>query len=119
MREVPLIAIAKKIIQKQINETEGLALFPRYYDGTGEKAPQADSASQTINKWIRKSMHIDKTTHSFRHSMNDLLKNANTPKELRDEICGWGRQSMSDTYGAGRARELKLKVLQKALKPIL
>lgn len=64
-------------------------------------------------------MHIDKTTHSFRHSMNDLLRNANTPKEQRDEICGWGRQTMNDTYGSGRGREIKLKILKRALKPIL
>ena len=102
-----------------MNDFSGAALFPRYCDGTGDKKPKADGASQTINKWIRKSMHINKTTHCFRHSMVDLLRNANIPKEQREEICGHGRQTMNDTYGAGRGREMKLKMLKKALKPIL
>lgn len=119
VREVPLVPLAKKVIERQIGNSITEALFPRYCDGIGEVAPNANGASQTINKWIRKSMHIDKTTHSFRHSMNDLLRNANTPKEQRDEICGWGRQTMNDTYGSGRGREMKLKILKRALKPIL
>lgn len=119
VREVPLVPLAKKIIQKQFDEFDGAALFPRYCDGIGDKKPNANGASQTINKWIRKSLHIDKTTHCFRHSVVDLLRNANIPKEQREEICGHGRQTMNDTYGVGRGREMKLKMLKKALKPIL
>lgn len=80
--------------------------------------PRADAASASVNKWIR-SMGITKTSHSFRHSVISLFRDAGIPRDLWEEITGHSGQRISDGYGVGVSHTRKYEALSKALKPLL
>ncbi|SDR09353.1 Integrase [Rhizobiales bacterium GAS113] len=102
-RKVPLLGTA---LWGARSALEGLGcrghhggwLFPRYAAHGDIKATHA---SNTINKWLRETLKIDKTSHSFRHAMRDRLRHEDVPKELQDAIGGWGTLSMGQGYGEG------------------
>jgi integrase len=118
-RKVPLLSQLKEAIQRQLERigSQQLALFPKYNDLILE--PAADSASAALNKWIRNSVGIAKTCHSFRHSVQDLMREAEVPEDVRLELLGWGRQKHADSYGDGRSLALKLKYMDRAFLPIV
>jgi integrase len=89
-------------------------LFPRY---ASDKDIRATHASNTINKWLSETLGIPKTTHSLRHSMKDLLRDAGVAEEVSKVLLGHGSRSISDQYGQGfslqRLKEALAKALQK------
>lgn len=117
IRKVPLLPTLETALRRQFNRAEGsLAMFPSYNDMT--KKPKADGASASVNKWLKSKCGIAKTSHSFRHSVTDLLRNAQVPEELRREITGGTKQYTADRYGEGQALEHKLAALTRAFFPI-
>lgn len=118
-RKVPLLPQLKEAIERQLERigSQQLALFPKYNNLSLE--PAADSASAALNKWIRSSVGGSKTCHSFRHSVQDLLREAEVPEDVREELLGWGRQKHADSYGDGRSLALKLKYMERAFLPIV
>ena len=87
-------------------------LFPRYNNLV--EAPKADGASASVNKWI-KSLGIQKTSHSFRHSVISLFREAGIPRDLWEEITGHSGQRISDGYGHSVSNAKKLNALSSAL----
>src|ERR1700730_5841854 len=61
-------------------------LFPRY---AANEAIRATHASNTINKRLKVSLGIPKTSHSFRHAMRDRLRETGVPEDTKDAIGGW------------------------------
>lgn len=114
-RVIPLVGVALWAAQRiKATATKGQVFaFPRYIK---EGKCNADAASAAINKWLR-SQHIDHTTHEFRHTMADRLRDVGCPKEVRDQIGGWARKDLSEGYGTGhtlqRTREWLDKVVLK------
>ena len=51
---------------------------------------RATHASNTVNKWISETLGIQKTPHSFRHSMKDLLRNVGCPDDIQRQLLGQG-----------------------------
>ena len=60
-------------------------------------------ASATINKWFKEALGIDKTSHSFRHALQDRMRAARVPEDIRKAILGHGSKTISDGYGLGHA----------------
>jgi len=99
-RKVPLtgsaLEAAKRLVERS-QSTDAL-LFPRY---TTQQDCATNTASQTLNKYIR-SLGIDKTCHSLRHTMRDRLRAVQCPTEIVDRIGGWQEISTAGTgYGEG------------------
>lgn len=115
-RLIPLLPQAIKALKKQLSNETSEMLFSRYNDGI--KKPDADAASATINKWLKTTIKTSKTTHSLRHSTEDLLRYADVTEDIREELTGRGKQTMSDRYGLGHAMKTKKTALTKAFKPI-
>jgi len=113
IRDVPLSPICVQMIRKQCEDSQGAYLFPRY--NNGKAAPKASSASASINKWLRDHLEIKKTTHSFRHTMKDLLRNADITEDVSEQLLGHGAQTISQTYGQGLALTKRREALEKAL----
>lgn len=113
-RDIPVfgqsLAALKGVIKKYSNDT---FLLPQYAHETG-----ASSASQTLNKRLKTQGYSNVKTHSFRHSLKDLLRNSGCPESLMDEIQGHGSQTISRNYGNGTSIEIKTKALAKAYKLI-
>lgn len=106
-RNVPLVGIslwaAYKIVESA--KRRQLYAFPRYSSGN---QCNMNSASATINKWIR-SLGIDKTTHDLQYTMRGRLEKAGVPISIQDFIGGYNRKSETDdprmTY---RLEQLKI-----------
>lgn len=115
-RSVPLVGLALTAVQHQFKalSKDDVFLFPQYCKDTGVNG---NAISATANKYI-KSLGIDKTTHSLRHSMRDLLRDADVTTDIAHEIGGWGHQVIGDRYGKGFSLIVKQKALLDAIKPI-
>lgn len=102
-RNVPLVGVslwaAYKIVESA--KRRQLYAFPRYTNGGQCKA---NSASATLNKWIR-SLGLDKTTHELRHTMRDRLRQTCAPKSIQDAVGGRGKRDLNDNYGSGYGLE--------------
>jgi len=118
-RDVPVLPLLKKVLKRYTEASSASKkdpLFPRYNNMADP--PRADAASASVNKWIR-SMGITKTSHSFRHSVISLFRDAGIPRDLWEEITGHSGQRISDGYGVGVSHTRKYEALSKALKPLL
>ena len=77
-------------------------LFPEY-----EKAEDDGSWSKRFSKHFkrfRESIGVRRSGvkfHSFRHNVEDALRNADIRKEVRDAIQGHGENGVSREYGSG------------------
>jgi integrase len=72
----------------------------------------ANSASATLNKWLRPRLPEGCVIHSFRHSLRDRLRAAECPADIVDAIGGWTTQGVGHKYGAGYSLEVKLRWLK-------
>jgi integrase len=105
-RKVPLVGMALWGVQRALKLREGVSkgwLFPQY---ATDDAINGDSASAAINKWLKKTLEIPKTGHSFRHTLADRLRHVDVRAELIDAIGGWkSYASMALNYGEGHLIE--------------
>ena len=110
-RVIPLVSLALEVVKRQLKEAKGGFLFPRYNQ---KIMTSGDAASAAINKYLKNFTTITKTSHCFRHTLEDLLRDADITRDIKDELTGHRNQSMSDNYGKGSALSKKLEALNKA-----
>lgn len=111
IRKVPLVGHALWAAQRVVETARKgqRYAFPQYIrDGLCN----ADSASASLNKWMR-SQGINKTTHCFRHTMRDRLRHVGAPKDIQDAVGGWGKASIGENYGEGYALDTLRHWMQK------
>ena len=72
--------------------------FPRHCDG---QICIANSASATLNKWMKPRLRDDAVVYSFRHSMRDRLRAVECPSDIIDQIGGRSSSSVGASYGKG------------------
>ncbi len=115
VRDVPLVGEAWEMLSRAMKDSSTDAVFPRYNNLNDR--PAADSASTYVSRWLKETTHTDKTSHCFRHTVRDLLRNSNATKDVMDELHGGAKQNIADTYGEGRTIRMKSDGLKKAWKP--
>lgn len=114
-RKVPLVGDALLTAQRAYSASRGgTYLFPRYMSDRGLKN---ESASAALAK-VMKSLNCH-TPHWLRHTMRTRLKNVNAQEHLINEIGGWARVSVGQTYGDQTALSLMREVLERSLKAVL
>jgi hypothetical protein len=59
--------------------------------------------------------HHDRTTHCFRHTMRDRLREVEAPHDIQHAIGGWGKQDQGDKYGRGYKLDVLLPWLNKVV----
>ena len=74
--------------------------FPSYYTMS---ITSSNTASATLNKWLKSEGHYNYTMHCFRHSLRDRLRNINCPSDVADQIGGWSNKTVGQEYGSGYA----------------
>ena len=72
--------------------------FPRYNTST---FTSTNTASASLNKWLRSEGFSEYTMHSFRHSLRDRLRYVACPSEIADQIGGWSNKTVGQSYGNG------------------
>ena len=75
-------------------------------------ACNANSVSAIINKWLR-SQGAEHTSHEFRHTTADRLRDVGCPKEIIEQIGGWSKSDMSQSYGQGYSLRRTIEWLEK------
>ena len=97
-RVIPLTGIslwaAKQIKQ---NISEGYC-FPRYVINNECKS---NSASATVNKWIKSVGSKNNVIHGLRHSFRDRLREVEAPLDMVENLGGWSLKSVGQSYGNG------------------
>jgi integrase len=105
-RKVPVTGLALEALRVAVTlpRTNG-GLFSAYAKARGN-----DNASAAVNKRLAR---WGLTTHSFRHTMTDRLRDAGCPKDIRDAIQGHARADIAETYGQGHSLQMMLHYLSK------
>ena len=62
---------------------------------------KANSASAALNKWLKAHVSGDIVVHSLRHAMRDRLRAVECPTDIIDQIGGWSRKGVGESYGRG------------------
>lgn len=100
VRDVPLVGSAlwaAKRIKATALEGQRFA-FPTY---NAAKKTSSNSASATLNKWVKDVVMIDHTMHDLRHTMADRLRDVQCPADVRLAIGGWTVKGEGEGYGKG------------------
>ena len=97
-RDVPLVGAALWAVKRAIESSQNEYLFPRYCSDDG---CNADYASNSLNKWLRKHVPDGCVIHSFRHSLRDRLRVFECPSDIIDQIGGWKTAGVGQYYGTG------------------
>jgi integrase len=97
-RKVPLVGAALWGARRAASNTQSTFPFPRYNKAD---LTNTNSASAALSKWIKAEGRSDYTMHSFRHSFRDRLRAVECPHDVIDQLGGWSRQSVGESYGQG------------------
>jgi len=102
-RKVPLIPIAADAVKNLLNTHQESTLFPRYCDGF---SVLGDNVSGATGRYLH-SIGIEKSLYSARHTVKTLLDRTSADEYLNDSIGGWGRSSISRSYGSAQGLDRK------------
>lgn len=105
-RRVPVVGVALEALNRAVMLSRtGLGLFDAYAKPRGN-----DNASAAANKRL---LPWKLTTHSFRHTLKDRLREVGCPKDIRDAIQGHANGDIAETYGQGHTLRTMQEWLQK------
>ena len=109
-RQVPLVGGSLWSAKRVLANSVGDYAFSRYIKNGN---CLANSASATLNKWIRSNISNDLVVHSMRHGFCDRLREVGCPPEIKDSLGGWSRNSVGESYGDGYSLKAKHEWLSK------
>jgi site-specific recombinase XerD len=109
-RKIPLVGASLWAAKRAVQNAQGTFLFSLYANKTGCRA---NSASATLNKFLKKTISSDYVLHSFRHAMRDRLRAVECPSDIQDAIGGWQTNGIGHGYGKGYPLEIRHKWLEK------
>ncbi|MEK9709071.1 MAG: DUF6538 domain-containing protein [Alphaproteobacteria bacterium] len=108
-RLVPLVG-ASLWAAKRLHQSGGAFAFPRYCN---EQGCNANSASATLNKWMKGIIGNEYVIHGLRHSLRDRLRAVECPSDITDQIGGWTTEGVGHGYGRGYSLEVMAKWMRK------
>ncbi|WP_295144994.1 DUF6538 domain-containing protein [uncultured Reyranella sp.] len=109
-REVPLhpAIIEAGFLDFVATVGAGKYLFPEVT--AGKYGNKGDGGSRIYRKWARNIVGITDsrlTAHSWRHRIEDQLRDAGAPEDIRDALTGHASKSMGGRYGRGHSLATK------------
>ena len=113
-RLVPLVGtslVVAKIIKEKSTKGQKYA-FPNW---NKNDVCKGTSCSNAVNKAI-KTRFPNHTTHCFRHTMTDRLKDSGASGDIIDVILGWSGGEMRKHYGQTKMLERSRKALDLVMK---
>ena len=97
-RYIPLVGKALWSAKRIKEMSQSKFALPRYNTSTFSNT---NTASASLNKWLRSEGFSEYTMHSFRHSLRDRLRYVACPFEITDQIGGWSNKTVGQSYGNG------------------
>jgi integrase len=103
-RVLQLVGYARTAMVQAMSQADDDWLFPQYI-----KAGHcyATHASNAVNKWLKKDFG-GLTVHCLRHTFRDRLRAIECPTDVIDQIGGWSRKGVGESYGRGTVRQNEL-----------
>jgi len=112
-RQVPLVGASLWAAQRIKQTASSCFAFDRYTD---TQQCRANSASNTLNKWMQSHFREDIVIHGFRHALRDRLRAVQCPSEMIDQIGGWSSGKIGEGYGEGFKVDLISEKMRETLK---
>ena len=110
-RCIPLIGASLWACERILeHNNDSIYAFPRY---TSVSICNANSASASLNKWMKEKLSDNYVIHGFRHSMRDRLRAVECPSDIIDKIGGWITAGVGQSYGQGFPLEVISKWMNK------
>ena len=97
-RDIPLVGKALWSAKRIKEMSASKFAFPRYNIST---FTSTNTASESLNKWLRNEGFGQYTMHSFRHSLRDRLRYVACPSEITDQIGRLSNKTVGQSYGNG------------------
>ena len=98
-RKVPLAGYSLWAAERIVSNHAGHRhAFPRY---NTRDITSSNSASASLNKWLKDFVDTGCTIHSFRHSFRDRLRAVSCPSDTIDQLGGWQTAGVGQGYGEG------------------
>ena len=95
-RVIPLIGGSLWAARRILECTDKEFAFPHFTNATRFNS---NSASATLNKWMKPFVPDGCVIHSFRHSLRDRLRAVEAPSEIADALGGWTNKTVGQSYG--------------------
>ena len=110
-RCIPLVGASLWACERILeHNNDSLYAFPRY---TSVSICNANSASASLNKWMKEKLSDNYVIHGFRHSMRDRLRAVECPSDIVDRVGGWITAGVGQSYGKGYPLEVISKWMNK------
>ena len=109
-RVIPLAGISLWAAEQIKQSISNGYCFPRYIVNDECKS---NSASASINKWIKSVSSKGNVIHGLRHSFRDRLRAVETPIDMIEQLGGWSMKTVGQNYGNGYDIDLTHKYLIK------
>ena len=97
-RDIPLVGKSLWSARRIKTMSQSNFAFPRY---NTTPSSSTNTASATLNKWLKAEGFGKYTMHSFRHSIRDRLRDVSCPSDVVDQIGGWSNKTVGQGYGNG------------------
>jgi integrase len=97
-RLIPLVGTSLWAARRILDRTNSEFTFPRF---TNKARYNSNSASATLNKWMKPCAPNRCVVHSLRHSFTNRLRAVETPSEVEDALNGWTSRSIGQSHGMG------------------
>ncbi|MBL4680299.1 MAG: tyrosine-type recombinase/integrase [Pseudomonadales bacterium] len=96
-RIIPLVG-ASLWAARQLKASGNKHCFPRY---SNEQKCNSNSASASVNKWLKTVSNEMAVVHGMRHSFRDRMRSIEAPNDMIDQIGGWSLKTIGQGYGDG------------------
>jgi len=113
-RLIPLVGSSLSAMQEAVSRSTGDFIFPRYVDEASGSIKENNASAACKKRLVALLGKDTPTSHGFRHSLNTRLRNAECPKDIRNELQGWAK-GISDRYGSPSDLKVKAKYLNATL----
>jgi len=98
-RIIPLVGMSRLACERLLgDEGNSKFVFPRYNQ---QPTSNANSASASLNKWMKLNGFERYSVHSLRHSFRDRLRNVECPVDIANQLGGWANSGIGSQYGTG------------------
>ena len=109
-RVVPLVGCSLWAAECALEATTSTFMFPRYCKATGVRS---NSASATVNKWLKTNINELLVVHSLRHAFRDRLRATGASTELSNALGGWTNYGVGERYGNGFGLKVRYEALNR------
>ena len=98
---------ARRLVVKDVGNSY---LLPAYNKGN---TINSNTINATANKRLKSILGNCHVIHGLRRGLRDQLREVEAPLQVTDEIGGWSKKTVGQSYGSGNSLKVKQKWILK------